>query len=85
MFEHKKELILVNGVNTHFGGSGKDSLSFWTQSFHRKKIIFDLFNTVPIFYFKKNSVFYKIILFLYFIPGSLFRIFPTVFFELVQR
>ena len=85
MFELKKELILVNGVNTHFGGSGKESLSYWTQSLYKKKINFDLFNTVPIFYFKKNSVFYKMILFLYFMPGSLFRIFPTVFFEFFYK
>jgi hypothetical protein len=85
MLGDSKQLILVNGVNVHFGGSGKDSLSFWTKSFLKKNIMYDLHNTVPIFFFKKNSIYYKVALFLYFLPGSFFRILPTVFFEFFYK
>ena len=67
------KICILNGINTNSGGSGSNSLSLWVSSFKKKNYEVDIINSVPN---SKNKFINKIYLFIYFIPGSFFRILP---------
>ena len=80
----QSSIMFVNGVNTNFGGSGKNANAFWLGSI-RKKMNTNVFDTVPHFGFKVRNPLYQFVLFLYFMPGSLFRIFRFPLFEFLIK
>jgi hypothetical protein len=66
-------ILFINGVNTSYGGSGKNSLRNWLESFPSFFCNIQLLNTVPDFGFKKRGRMANILLFIYFSPGSFLR------------
>ncbi|MFB9159914.1 glycosyltransferase family protein [Chromobacterium violaceum] len=68
-------ILFINGINTHFGGSGKNATGHWIKSLTSNGSDVDLFHTIENFNFSKVSIFFKIIQALYFFPGTAFRIF----------
>lgn len=80
-----EKIAFVNGINTNFGGGGVYALDVWLKSLDRVKIEFDVFSVNPGLYFKNQSILYYILLFILFLPGSLFRIIKLPFFETLYK
>ena len=72
------KILIFNGINTDFGGSGLNSLNLWMSSFKEKKIAIEIRNSVPKV---EINIVRNIYLFIYFLPGSIFRILPFFFSE----
>lgn len=80
-----QEILIVNGINTSKGGSGSHLLSTWTNSLDKHGKKYCVFNTVPIFPKFSSAYFKKIILALYFMPGTFLRVFRLPLFELFYK
>ena len=79
------KVLLVNGVNTQFGGSVSGAIKAWQKSFAKEKIDIDILNTVPNFNIRNKNILYKLLLILYFFPGTLFRIFNNPICEFLYK
>lgn len=80
-----KAILFVNGVNTDLKGSGFYALIHWTDCIKNSGFNCALFNTVPKHISAKDNLLSKIALFMYFLPGSLFRVFRIPLFELFYK
>jgi len=85
MYDVKDNMLFVNGVNTHLKGSGYYALNFWVDSIKKSDIDCTLFDSVPKLISAKDTLFAKATLFLYFLPGSLFRVFRKPILELFYK
>ena len=68
-------LLLINGINTAFGGSGKNLLNNWLDNFSKNTIEVSIYNTVPTFGLKNKNKTLYLIFFLFFFPGLIFSLF----------
>ena len=78
-------ILFINGVNTAFGGSGKNALGSWLVSLSGEGFHISILNTVPTFGIKERGVFLKILLLIFFFPGSLFRFIKNPLAELFYK
>lgn len=78
-------ILFINGVNTSFGGSGANALENWMQSISKKKFNVLILNTVPTFGIKKKDFLLKILLVLFFFPGSIIRIIKNPLAEIFYK
>jgi hypothetical protein len=87
MQDHQQlnKILFINGVNTKFGGSVKGAIKIWQASFKNEKIDCEIFNTIPDFNLESKSLLYKLLLAIYFIPGTFFRLFKQPIFELSYK
>lgn len=80
-----QEILIVNGINTSKGGSGSHLLNTWTFSLDKHGKKYSVFDTVPSLP-KCSSVYLQIIILaLYFMPGTLLRVFRLPLFELFYK
>lgn len=73
---HKDKVLkitFINGVNTAFGGSGANANRTWLASLERIAEAFTVIDTVPRFGLRTKGRLLKLLLALYFLPGTLFR------------
>jgi hypothetical protein len=73
-------ILLVNGVNTAFGGSLKNLMSAWVRSLKRTVSSVTVLDTVPQFGIRRKGPLLNALWGAYFLPGTLFRVsrFPAV-------
>jgi hypothetical protein len=81
----QQSILFVNGVNTKFGGSGLESMKTWKKSFQRANFEYHIFDTVPNLCCEKRNIFYVMLLAIYFMPGSIFRVFKFPLFEFLYK
>lgn len=67
------KIAFINGVNTAFGGSGANANRAWFTSLDRVAEAFTVIDTVPHFGLRTKGHLLKLLLALYFLPGTLFR------------
>lgn len=67
------KIAFINGVNTAFGGSGANANRSWFASLDRVAEDFTVIDTVPQCGLRTNGTLLKLLLALYFLPGTLFR------------
>jgi hypothetical protein len=67
------KIAFINGVNTAFGGSGANANRTWLASLERIADAFTVIDTVPRFGLRTKGRLLKLLLALYFLPGTLFR------------
>lgn len=67
------KIAFINGVNTGFGGSGANANRTWFASLERIAQAFTVIDTVPRFGLRTKGRLLKLLLALYFLPGTLFR------------
>ncbi len=67
------KITFINGVNTAFGGSGANANRTWFASLERIAQAFTVIDTVPRFGLRTKGRLLKLLLALYFLPGTLFR------------
>lgn len=79
------EVLVVNGVNTGFGGAVAEVMRTWEASFRERNVSFERLETVPRFGYGKKSRSYLLALALYFLPGSIFRLWSAPVFELAYK
>ena len=72
--EHPGRILFLNGVNTAFGGSGRNLVSVWLTSLHRTGTEVNVLDTVPTFGFKRKSACLSALWAAYFLPGTLLRV-----------
>ena len=82
---HDLDVLFINGINTGFGGSVAESNKTWVASFRKNGVLFDVLDTVPRFSLTKKSRWYFLLLSLYFMPGTLFRIVTAPIFEFAYK
>lgn len=76
------ELLIVNGINTSKGGSGSHLLNTWIRSLEKHEKSFYVFNTVPRLTGIVSDQLKAILLAIYFLPGTLLRVFRLPILEL---
>lgn len=79
------DVLFVNGINTEFGGSGAEARKTWEASFQRNSISCRVMGTVPRFGSARKSRGYFLLLALYFVPGTLFRLLGAPIFEFAYK
>lgn len=82
---HNLEVLFINGINTGFGGSVAESNKTWLASFRKNGIAFKILNTVPHFGLTQKSRLYLMLLSLYFLPGTFFRLLTAPIFEFAYK
>lgn len=78
-------ILLINGVNTAYGGSGRASLGVWIKSFLYSEFEVEILNSVPNYGIKKRGPLLYFILIIYFFPGVIFRIIKNPLSELLYK
>lgn len=78
-------VILVNGINTNYGGANSHIIDLWTRSLSKSCDNFQILNTVPPLIGIKSKKIYKILLSIYFLPGTVFRIFRFPLAEFIYK
>ena len=78
-------VLFVNGVNTNFGGASVRLNQAWYRSMSDAGCEPDIINSVPTFGIKYNGHILKALLAIYFLPGTLFRIFRFPVFEFLFK
>lgn len=84
-FKTSNDLLFVNGVNTHYGGSVKGAINVWKKSLNDENITHSFFDVVPNLKFKNKNYLYLCLLAIYFFPGTFFRIFNLPIFEFLYK
>ena len=84
-YKYLNDLLLVNGVNTNFGGSVRGAINVWKKSFDEENISCEILNTIPNFRFKSKNYLYYLFLAIYFFPGTFFRVFNLQIFEFLYK
>lgn len=79
------DVLFVNGINTKFGGSVSESNRTWLNSFRENDIAFEVLNSVPSFGFSQKNRWYLLLLSIYFLPGTLFRLTKAEIFEFAYK
>lgn len=82
---NNSQILFINGINTAFGGSVAESNKVWIDSFRQNKINVTMLDSVPTFGYKKRTNFYLFLLSVYFIPGTLFRVFKAPIMEFLYK
>lgn len=78
-------ILIVNGINTAKGGSGSHLLRTWTSSLDRRRKAYQVLDTVPAWPDVQSTVFRSFLLAIYFLPGTLLRVFRLPIFELAYK
>lgn len=78
-------ILIVNGINTAKGGSGSHLLNIWTSSLERRGKRHQVLGTVPTWPNVHSAVLRSCLLALYFLPGTLLRVFRLPMFELAYK
>ena len=68
-----RRILLVNGVNTAFGGSVRNLIAAWVRSIHRTGADVTVLDTVPSFGIRRKGPLLSALWAAYFLPGTCFR------------
>lgn len=79
------DVLFVNGINTAFGGSVAESNKIWGDSFRSNKVKYEVFDTVPRLWACQKNKWYLLLLSIYFLPGTFFRILRAPVFEFAYK
>lgn len=72
--DKEMKIAFINGVNTAFGGSGANANRTWFASLDRVADVLTVIDTVPNCRLRTKGPLLKLLLALYFLPGTLFRV-----------